>query len=270
MDVQQFLKDYGGHILGFLGLAQLWVVALWRRFFSRGRLNLYETAAIEIGFSSFGPTIALLGTLRALNKDMFVQRMKVRVIRSHDKAEHTFTWRAFRPSAVVLTASPPSSLEVAGSFLVSLAAPRQYNVFFASAVFAAQYEPHVQPLRDAWRAFLEERIRQLDPTLQAARRAAVVANPALLGDDFNEFIRAGHATNLHTAISNGFFWHAGDYQLEFTIDTDTQLAATMRHWRFSLTAQDEQNLRLNVVTLIRELCYLPVVYNFAYKEYVAA
>jgi hypothetical protein len=151
---------------------------------------------------------------------------------------------------------------------VSLAAPRQCNVFFASAVFAAQYEPHVQPLRDAWRAFLEERMRQLDVDRQAVRRAAVEANPALLGEDFNEFIRVGHATNLHTAISNGFFWHAGDYRLEFMIDTDTQLGATARYWRFSLTVQDEQNLRLNVVTLIRKLCYLPVVYNFAYKEYV--
>lgn len=269
MDSWQLLKDYGGHILGFLGLAQVWVIAFWRRFFSRGRLAVYETAAIEIGFSAFGPTVNLLGTLRARDKDVFVQRMRVRVVRAHDRAEHTFTWRAFRPSTVTLGAGAPLALEVAGSFLVSTAAPRQYNVFFASAVFAAQYEPQIQPLRDAWRAFLEEQLRRanVDPALQLPR---LLENPALLADQFNEFIRAGHATGLHAAISNGFFWHAGDYHLDFMIDTESQAEATSRRWRFTISAQDEQNLRLNVVTLIRELCYLPVVYNFAYKEYVAA
>lgn len=269
MDSWQFLKDYGGHALGFLGLAHVWVIALWRRFVSRGRLTVYETAAIEIGFSSFGPTVDLLGTLRAVGKDVFVQRMSVRVVRAHDRAEHTFTWRAFRPSTVTVGAGAPLALEVAGSFLVSAAAPRQYNVFFASAVFAAQYEPHIQPLRDAWRAFLEGQLRQanLNPAEHLAR---LLGNPELLAGQFAQFLQAGNATGLHAAISNGFFWHAGDYRLDFMIDTHAKAEAISRHWRFALSAQDEQSLRLNVVTLIRELCYLPVVYNFAHKEYVEA
>lgn len=268
MDSWQLLKDYGGHILGFLGLAQVWVIAFWRRFLSRGRLTVYETAAIEIGFSAFGPTVNLLGTLRALDKDVFVQRMRVRVVRAHDKAEHTFIWRAFRPTTVTVGVGAPLALEVAGSFLVSTAAPRQYNVFFASAVFAAQYEPLIQPLRDAWRAFLEDQLRQAN--IDPAQLPRLLENPALLADQFGAFIHAGHATGLHAAISNGFFWHAGDYRLDFMIDTESEAQASSRHWCFTLSTQDEQNLRLNVVTLIRELCYLPVVYNFAYKEYVAA
>ena len=47
-----------------------------------------------------------------------------------------------------------------------------------------------------------------------------------LAEQFGEFIRAGHATNLHAAISNGFFWHAGEYQLDFMIDPDSRPEAT--------------------------------------------
>ena len=266
MDLWQGAKDYGGHVLGFLALAQVWVIALWNRFLHQGTLGVYETANIEIGFSTFGPTVSLLGTLRALNKDIFVRRMKVRVIRTSDKAQHTFTWRAFRPSAVMLGAGSAQSLEIAGSFLVTIAAPRQYNVFFASAAFAAQYEHHVQPLRDAWQLFVEEQIRRVDEQL-VGQIARALENPALSAAMFDQFIRAGNATNLHAAISNGFFWHSGDYQLEFIIETDGRPDTVTRRWRLSLSADEEQRLRLNVITLIRELCYLPIVYNFSYKEY---
>jgi len=198
----------------------------------------------------------MLGTLRALNKDVFIKRMKVRVVRTEDKAEHTFTWRAFRSNVYTGAALTPQSLAVAGSFLVNTAAPRQYNVFFASAAFTGQYQSLVQPLRDAWLSFLNA--QNLAP------------NPAFAADKFTQFIQAGHTTELHTAISNGFFWRSGDYQLEFIIETDSLAKDISRQWRFSISAQDEQALRLNVITLIRELCNLPVTYNFANKEYLPA
>lgn len=268
MNWSQFFSDYGGHIIGLVALVQVWAIALWKRVIARGTLTLYETASIETGFSTFGPTVALLGTLSASNHDVFVKRMKVRVIRSRDRAEHTFTWRAFRPSVITLGGGGAQTLEIAGSFLVTTNRAHQYNVFFASAVFAAQYEQYVQPLRDSWSSFVEQRIREVDENL-VGQIARVLETPALSAELFNNFIGAGHAKDLHTAISNDFFWHAGAYELEFTIETNGKPETFVRRWRYSLSAEDEGNLRLNVVTTIRELCNLPVVYNFAYKEYAA-
>ena len=65
MDFGQLLEDYGAHIIGFVALIQVWLIALYKQFVSRGKLTVYETASIEIGFSAFGPTVTLLGTLRA-------------------------------------------------------------------------------------------------------------------------------------------------------------------------------------------------------------
>ena len=39
---------------------------------------------------------------------------------------------------------------------------------------------------------------------------------------------------------------------------------------FSISPKEEQDLRLNIVILVRELCYLPVTYYFAYKKYTAS
>ena len=100
-----------------------------------------------------------------------------------------------------------------------------------------------------------------------AQIARVLENSALSARLFDDFIGAGHAAELHTAISNDFFWRAGDYDLEFTVDNNGRPGALLRGWRFNLTEEDERNLRLNVVTIVRELCNLPVVYNFVYKEY---
>lgn len=263
MDVSQFLKDYGGHLLGLIGIAQLWAIAAWKRFIRRGTLSVYQTANIEVGFSGFGPTVTLLGTLRAEDKDIFIHRMKLRVVRLSDRAEHTFTWRAFRPNVLALSGAQ-QSLEIAGSFLVSTTTPQKYNVFFASAAFASQYEGHVQPIRDHWQLFLDER----HATQQGQGEAlSPTQDPAMAAGLFDEFIRSGSATALHTAAANGFFWHAGSYELELTIETDRARENVVKRWAFAILAEDEQRLRLNIITLIRELCNLQVVYNFVYKDY---
>lgn len=262
-----FLKDYGGHLLGILALVQVWLIAVWKRFFTRGRLDVHPTAAIEVGFSNFGPTIALLGTLRAQNHDVFVRRMRVQVVRLRDQAQHTFGWRAFRSSTISLNPTAPPVLEVAGSFLVTPGTPRQYNVFFASEGFAAEYQAHVQPLRDTWLAFLDTELRKVDEAL-TGQIARVLENPALSSELFTDFGRAGHGTALHTQLSNGFFWRMGDYELKLFVETASRARSAALRWGFSITEKEENDLRLNAIGIIRELCYLPVVYNFAYKAYV--
>lgn len=269
MDWGHVARDYGGHILGFLGLAQVWVIALWRRFVSRAKLEVHPTANIEIGFSGFGPTVTLLGTLRAREKGVFVREMRVRVVRDRNRAEHEFTWRAFRPSSISIGAQAQQTLEIASSFLVSPESPHRYNVFFASAAFASEYQSDVQPLRDEWQRFVEQKIRQVNPNL-VGQIGRVLENPALSSQLFSEFNTAGHATDLHARLSNHFFWHAGTYRLHFTAETDGRLGPVARSWRFELTPAEESALRLNIIAVIRELCFLPVVYNFAYKPYQSA
>lgn len=90
------LRTWGSLIVAVVALAQPWAFAFYRRFFRPGQVDIYETGNIEIGFSGFGPTIGLYGTLRALNRESFARSIDLRLVRLKDRAEHRFSWALLR------------------------------------------------------------------------------------------------------------------------------------------------------------------------------
>ena len=61
-------------IVAVIALVQPWVVALYRRVLRSGRLEIYETGLPEIGYSLWGATIALYGTLRSRDRECLLNR----------------------------------------------------------------------------------------------------------------------------------------------------------------------------------------------------
>ena len=92
----EFFGSFGALILAFLALVQFWVKILWEKYFRKDKIDYYETGTIVIGYSPSGPTIGLNGTLRALNKDVFIRAIDLLVIRETDRAQHVFKWIAFQ------------------------------------------------------------------------------------------------------------------------------------------------------------------------------
>lgn len=74
-------------IVSFFLIVQVRLIALWKRYMKKGQINLYETGTVEIGYSTFGPTIGINGTLRAWNKDVFVRSIDLMVVREKDKSQ---------------------------------------------------------------------------------------------------------------------------------------------------------------------------------------
>ena len=261
-----FLKDYGAHLLGFVALAQVWVIALWKKYLRKSTLTIHPAGTIEIGFGTFGPSISLLGTLRARGRDAFVDEMRLQVTRMKDKAEKTLYWTAFRSNTISLAKNVSESVEIARSFLVTPGTARQYNVFLTPRDFASNYRAKVQPLMDAWHTFVTDTLRQFDPNL-LNQLSAVLKNPTLSGQCFEKFMKENLAVDLHTLLNNDFFWHASEYRIELTISCTDPTPDVAKSWMLTLNEQDEKDLRLNTVSLIRELVCLPPWYSFAYKDY---
>lgn len=67
-----FLKSWGTLIVAAVALIQPWLIAAWKKFLRRQKIEVYEAGTMEIGFSTFGPTIGLQGAVRAINRDAFV------------------------------------------------------------------------------------------------------------------------------------------------------------------------------------------------------
>ena len=156
----------------------------------------------------------------------------------------------------------PEALEIATSFVLPSATPRQYNVFFASVDFSSRYSAKVQPLRNAWQGYALKELAKLGPDLSGQSQ-----NPSLAESFFSVFAKQAEPLELYTQLNHGFFWHAGEYRLELEVRCAAPVESVKSLWRFTVTQEDEQSLRLNVITLLKEICGLPVVYNFVYRPY---
>jgi hypothetical protein len=102
--MNEFLKGWGSLIIAAIALAQPWVIGLFKKCFRRKRVEIYETGTIEIGLSTFGPTVGLFGTLNAIHGDAVVRNMTLKVVRLKDKAEQDFSWGFFDPQSLWLLA----------------------------------------------------------------------------------------------------------------------------------------------------------------------
>ena len=258
-----FLKDYGAHLLGFVALAQVWVIALWKKYLRKSTVEIHPAGTIEIGFGNFGPSISLLGTLRVRSRDVFVDEMRVQVTRMKDKAEKTLYWKAFRSNTISLTMNISESVEIARSFSVTTDIPREYNVFLASTDFASNYLAKIPHLRNAWRTFVTNTVQQNDPNLLSA----ALQDPNISGQFFEKFMSQNLAAELYELLNNDFFWHASEYRIDLTISCTNPTPDVATSWMLTLNEQDEKDLRLNIVSLIRELVYLPPWYSVANKNY---
>ena len=62
-----FLKIWGTLIIALFALIQPWIRAIWKKLSWQQEVDVFETGSIEIGFSSYGPTVGLQGTLRSVH-----------------------------------------------------------------------------------------------------------------------------------------------------------------------------------------------------------
>lgn len=267
--LDQRCPEWGTLAISILALTQPWLLALWRRYIRRGKVRAYESGNIELGFGNFGPSIGLIGTLRAVHQDVFVERISARVTRLKDNAQLPLTWRAFRPSQIPLGDSSNTTLEPAGSFLLSAASPLKYNIFFGSDQFVADYSAKASITPNRWHEFVEQRIKELEPNQQEQARA-VKNDPALNEILWRDFSNGEHISTLYREFTTGFYWRAGRYKLEMLVDTEEPALSATKQWEFDLSEDDAELLRVNIIPLLRSLAGLTATYSFAYPRYESA
>jgi hypothetical protein len=127
--------------VALLALLQAPLLILGRRFFTK--LDIFETGAIEVGFSNVGPTIGLHGTMRVVFRDVFVTDIDLTVLRGRDQAQHDFDWVAFR-------SGEGPTVDLPTGFMVTSTQPHRYNVVFSDFETRDQIAIAEAPVREAW------------------------------------------------------------------------------------------------------------------------
>ena len=221
---------------------------------------------IEIGYGDLGPSVAVIGTLRCLEKDVFVKRMAVIVTRKKDGSRHTFRWHAFRSTEVSLGTQEPTKLELAASFLATPAQPHKYNIFFTESAFLSDYRPKVQPFLREWHVLVNAKLQKMgDDFLH--RAFEILGNTSVVSGLFREFSDAGKATDTYTTLDRAFYWEEGKYDLTLIVEASNPDRDFTKSWQIELSKEDSDRLRLNVVAILQSMCGVRVTYNFAYPEY---
>jgi hypothetical protein len=241
---------WASFIVAIVALAQVWVIALWRRFFRKGTLDIHETGVVEVGYSQFGPTVALQGTLRAVNHDQFVQRIQVVITRNRDGAQHWFEWETFRSG----TSLGQMTFETPAGFLVTTNQPQRFNVFFSDHDTRGEVEQALQEAQQGW----QEKFVANPPTNDEERAAL-----------YEEYKHEAPHFNTHARLTRLSYWTAGRYRLLLYVITNRPDRQYERQWSFELTEGDEQSLRLNAIPLLMTACGFSdgLVFNFGRAQY---
>lgn len=258
-----FLKGWGSLIVAAIALVQPWAIALWRKLVRPGTIDIHETGTIEIGYSSYGPTIGLRGTLRAVHRDHFVRNIELTVIKERDGSHHSFEWLLFKAEKMTSQGKDDISLEIAAGFMLLITQPRSYSILFVDAATRAEIKPALETLQREWTKYATAKGTGPAESIQVAIGKALVESSTA----FQNFSKERVATDTYSILERRLYWEPGRYFLQMRVNTTRPENTFHRNWTFELSEPDFQSLRLNAVAIISEACSQVTNYNFAYPAY---
>jgi hypothetical protein len=266
----EFFGSFGALILGFLAFIQFWIKVLWDKYFSRGKIDYYETDTIAIGYDHSGPTMYLKGTIRTLNKDVFIRTIDLLVIREKDKAQHVFKWAAFLSPRIDVSGSTPAPQEIPSGFMISPNSPHRFYIIFRDSDLFKDISPLLNGYYSEWYKTTEELGKIWPPFTSVPPNQTVVNQRFAVIERFkNSKIRV----DTFTALDRKCYWEPGYYQLTVNVRASKPDVTFTRSYRFSISEVDSKNLKLNVIPILEQPIsrYLRAPdppYNFAFSEYI--
>lgn len=264
--ITDFLKTYGTLMLATYGVIQVWLIALWKRLFRNGTLTVFKTGQIELGYSNYGPTIALSGTLRAEHKDVFVSEISIGLVKERDSSVHKFEWAAFRSIQLPLYANDKVSIELPSSFNVRVHQPHRYHIFFSDRTVQAELSPMLNQVRTDWQRYVAGRYEELLSAPQLGQ-----SSPDVLLRQWHDadFSRSSESYNrAWDMLQRKNYWESGNYTLTLLMKTSPGKKEYQQKWSFTINNAQSEDLRLNSIATLQELCVGTLGYHFAYVEYL--
>jgi hypothetical protein len=265
----EFFGSFGALILGFLAFAQFWIKILWEKYLRKGKIDYYKTGTIAIGYDHLGPTIYLIGTIRALDKDVFIRTIDLLVIREKDKAQHVFEWAAFLSPIIDVSGSLPAPQEIPSGFMISPNSPHRFYIIFRDSNLFKDMRSSLNEYYSEWYKTTEELSKIWLSLTGVPPQPAILAQQSAVIDRFR---KSKIHVDTFTALDRKCYWEAGDYQLTINIRASKPDVTFTRRYRFSISEVDSKNLKLNVISILKQPVsrYLRVPdppYNFAFSEY---
>jgi len=258
------LKDYAP-LVAYAALAQPWLVWVWKQYVRRGKVDIYETGTVSVGFTQWGATIGLNGTLRATERDLFIRTIKVEVIKERDRSHHSFEWGLFRDP----TMSSDAVLELPAGFMLSTANPYRYNIMFYEPQLKEEITPYINSVRDSWtQTVLDSGARELLQQGSNVQQQDVSELQNRLNQQYTNFKSQALYLTPFREMERKCYWEPGRYLLKMSVYTEKPDRVHNSEWHFSISEQDARRLRNNTSMILDNACSRGnFQYNFSESQY---
>jgi hypothetical protein len=154
MSMLNIFKSSWTQIIATIALLQPWILALFKRCFRRGKIEIYKgSRRVEIGYNTLGPTIWLNGTLRCMHRDFFIHNIELKLSKLKDSSTHRFGWGVFRTKKLTYSGEPQSTLELPFGFVLSPLSPRHFNIMFQDMQLQYEMRQILMKLYQEWSDF---------------------------------------------------------------------------------------------------------------------
>jgi len=216
---------------------------------------MFPAGTMEVGYSGFGPTIGLNGTLRCINQENFVQSIDLKIIKHKDDSKHCFHWTVFRSQKLTLKGEE-AELELPYSFMINISQPKRYNILFAD-----------MNTRDEMQAVLRNVYKEWETSLQKFVSLGTLDSILMNKKYYEEFSTSKVHVDAFAALDRMCYWESGEYSVELKIYTPKR--TFVEKWKFGLTEEYTSLIRLNAIKILQDTCRVQTVsqYNFAYPKY---
>lgn len=243
-----WLHFWGALIVAFVALIQPWILALYRRIFQAPTVQAFHAGNIEIGYSAFGPTVGLNGTLTVKNKDVFIQAIDLEVVRLKDHSTHKYEWSYFRSNKVRLSQLTDMEVELAAGFILSIRQPHRYNILFIENKAQQELVSDLQKLSKAWNEFFLSKVVEISKDTSNASFDQI--RPAI----YDEFSHSPIHVDTWGKVDRARYWEVGDYSVTMTVKTSNPDKSFSFDWGFSLDETNATLLSYNSSEILRTMC----------------
>ncbi len=217
-------------------------VDVWRNFISKPRLNTFVSDVAEVGYSHYGPTFAVSGTLTAENKFVLVYNICTEITNTNKKTAHFLDWFAFRPTHHVMGNFSELNLSMASKFTIVSGKPLEYNVLFIDNVRFAEMKPLLSAVKDTWEKFLPMAENNKEEPEERSKAA------------FAEFLKLEIVTEATERLKSLTYWEPASYLVKIRVTTKNPKQVFDTEKSFLLDEPSAQLLSNNATKIIANIC----------------
>lgn len=218
-------------------------VNVWRNFIIRPQLNNSIAPIVEVGYSHYGPTFSIAGTLTARNAVILIHNICTEITNIDNKSTHFMDWFAFRPTQYVMGNFSKIELTTASKFTIPPNKAHPYNILFIDNGRFSEMKPLLQVIKNAWAEYFIATTKGNQP----------VSLKALFAE-FQQLKLIADASARLKAITD---WKSGHYRIKIRVTTENpkQFFDTTKH--FFLNPADTEKLINNVPEILANICQQP-------------